>query len=141
MMNQTFSSTATMATDAGLETDRLNGQTRDEIEQEMQEGKDRYLRSSLKLKQMQVNNEIEKVDQAKCKVVEQREKVLQKIEDAQLILSDTYEVVESSMLMDSSDQQKIRDALAVKRDDVAQVYKKLEDDQNAKKKKLLEKLE
>ena len=49
----------------------------------MQVCKDRYLRCSLKLKQMEANSEIEKADHAPCKVVEQKEKLLQALDEAQ----------------------------------------------------------
>ena len=126
---------------SGLQNEMPALQTREEIEHEMQEGKDRYLRGSLKLKQMQVDSEIEKVNQAKCKVVKQREKVLQRIDNARHILQNTCELIESSKLMDNDDQQKIRDILSVKRVEVAKIYKKLEEDKETEKKKLVEKLE
>ena len=76
-------STETSANETGLETGRSTPRTREEIEQEMQVCKDRYLRCSLKLKQMEANCEIEKANHTQCKVVEQKEKLLQALDEAQ----------------------------------------------------------
>ena len=69
-------------------------QTRDEILREQQVCKDGYLQSSLKLKQIEINSEVEKVEMAKYKVVEFRKEILQHVDDAEKILSGAKSKVE-----------------------------------------------
>ena len=86
-MMQANISTETMATAAGLDTGRSTSETMEEIEQEQQACKDGYLRSSLKLRQMQANVEIEKVESSKCKLVEFKREILHHVDNADKILA------------------------------------------------------
>ena len=115
-MMQTRMSTETMATATGLDTSRTTPQTCDEILREQQACKDGYMQSSLKLKQIEIDAEIEKIDSAKCKVVEFKREILQHVDDAEKILSGAQSKIELSKCLDSDDKQQIKDALAVKRD-------------------------
>ena len=85
---QTKMFTETMAIEAGLDTGRLTPGTMQEIEQEQQACKDGYLRSSLKLKQMQVNVEIEKIESSKCKLVEFKREILHHVDEADKVLAE-----------------------------------------------------
>ena len=94
-MMQTRMSTETMTTiTTGFDTSRSTPQSIDEILREQQACKDGYLQSSLKLKQIEVDGEIEKVDQAKCKVVEFKKEILQHVDDAEKILDGAKSKVE-----------------------------------------------
>ena len=62
---ETRLSTETMATTAGLETSRAEPQTISEVYKEQQGCKDGYLKCSLKLKQMAIDKELEKVSAAR----------------------------------------------------------------------------
>jgi len=75
------------STATGLDMDRSIDEAREVLEQKHQACKESYLRSSLKLKQHQVNCEVKEVQSAKSKLVEFKKEILLHAADADMILS------------------------------------------------------
>lgn len=71
-------------------------QTREEIEQKRQVCLDGFLRCSLKLIQMDFKVKFDRVEAEKCKVAEQKEKMLKKIVEEQTFLNTAIKAAESS---------------------------------------------
>ena len=139
-MMQANISTETMATATGLDTDRSIPETMQEIEREQQACKDGYLRSSLKLRQMQINTEIEKVESSKCKLGEFKREILQHVDAADKILAEARTKVDQSETLSPDESQTIKSSLTIKRGNAEAVFLALESKKNVDVQKLSDKL-